>query len=167
MSSHYLNQILNIVNWTPRNNLQWFFKRNWCISFKKIHLNVSSSKWQPCCLGLNMLRLHVMHLLFFRVPSLVMRQWTGCPSAGEVPLKYVDGIVPLSLCVWTMILPWYRWNLLTPANHIAQIISYNRPGIHVHNLRETVPHPGKVAFIRSVKLLTILVAIWFHVLNKT
>ena len=41
--SHYLNQYWFIVNWTPRNKLQWNF--NWT-------LNVSSAKCQPSCLDL-------------------------------------------------------------------------------------------------------------------
>ena len=50
--SHYLNQCWNIVNCTPRNKLQW--NVNW-ISYKKIHLKMSSGKWRPFCLGLNVL----------------------------------------------------------------------------------------------------------------
>ena len=39
LSSYYLNQCWNIVNWTLRNRLQWNFHRN---LFKKIHLKMSA-----------------------------------------------------------------------------------------------------------------------------
>ena len=32
---------------------KWNFLRNIHFSFKKIHLKMSSAKWWPCCLGLN------------------------------------------------------------------------------------------------------------------
>ena len=53
--SQYLNQCWNIVNWTLRNKLQWNLDRNSNITFKKMHLKVSSAKRRPFCLGLNVL----------------------------------------------------------------------------------------------------------------
>ena len=53
--SHYLNQWQNIVNWTLKNKIQWNFNRN---SYIFIHENAfenMSGKWQPFCLGLNVL----------------------------------------------------------------------------------------------------------------
>ena len=52
---HYLNQCWNIVNWALRSKLQWNFNRNCIFSFTKMRLKVSSAKWRPFCLGLNVL----------------------------------------------------------------------------------------------------------------
>ena len=54
--SHYLNQCWNIVKWTPRNKLQWNFNWNSYIFIQKMHLKISSAKWRPYCLYLNVLR---------------------------------------------------------------------------------------------------------------
>ena len=51
--SHYLNKCWHIVNWTLRNKLQWNFIEILRFSFKKMHLKVSSAKWRPFCLSLN------------------------------------------------------------------------------------------------------------------
>ena len=40
----------------PRNIFQWNFIQNPKVSFEEIHLNRSSAKWRPLCLGLNVLR---------------------------------------------------------------------------------------------------------------
>ena len=53
--SHYLNQCWNIVNWTLRNKLHWNSSRKYNIIIKNMRLKVSSAKWRPCCLGLNVL----------------------------------------------------------------------------------------------------------------
>ena len=47
--SHYLNQCWNIVNWTLMNKLQWILTIIHTYSFKKIHLKMSSAKWQSFC----------------------------------------------------------------------------------------------------------------------
>ena len=51
-----LNQCWNIVNWTRGNKLQWISIEIQTFSFKKMHLKMSSGKWRPLCLGLNVLR---------------------------------------------------------------------------------------------------------------
>ena len=51
----YLNQCWNIVNWTLRNKLQWNFNRNSYIFIQGNALKMSSWKWGPFCLGLNVL----------------------------------------------------------------------------------------------------------------
>ena len=53
--SHYLNHCRNIVNWTLRNRLQKISIDIQIFSFKKIHFKMSSGKWRPSCLGLNVL----------------------------------------------------------------------------------------------------------------
>ena len=45
-----------LLNWTLiRNRFQWNLKRNWYILFKQMRLKMSSGKWRPYCLGLNVL----------------------------------------------------------------------------------------------------------------
>ena len=44
-----------IVNWTPRKNLSEILIKSHTFSFKKIQLEMSSGKWRPLCLGLNVL----------------------------------------------------------------------------------------------------------------
>ena len=53
--SHYLNQCWNIVNSNLTNKPQWNLKQNLYISLKKMHLQMSSAKWRPFSLGLNVL----------------------------------------------------------------------------------------------------------------
>ena len=40
------------------NKHQWNLNKNIIFSFKKLHLKMSSAKWPPFCLGLNMLNTH-------------------------------------------------------------------------------------------------------------
>ena len=52
--SHYLNQCLNIVNWTPgRLNFREILNEINTVSFKKMHLNMSSAQWRFFPLSLN------------------------------------------------------------------------------------------------------------------
>ena len=55
MPSHYLNQCWDIVNWTLRNKFSENLIGIHTFSFKKIHLKMSSAKWRPFWLGLNVL----------------------------------------------------------------------------------------------------------------
>ena len=58
--SHYLNQCWNIVNWAPRNTLQWNFNQNSCIFIQENpFLKISSGKWRPFCLGLSVLKANI------------------------------------------------------------------------------------------------------------
>ena len=52
--SRYLNQRWNIVNRNPWNKFQWNFNQNSYILIK--NLKMSSAKWRPFCLGLNVLK---------------------------------------------------------------------------------------------------------------
>ena len=54
-TTHHLNQCWNILDRTFRNKLQWNFNKIYTFSFKKKHLKMSSGKWRPFCLGLNVL----------------------------------------------------------------------------------------------------------------
>ena len=49
--SHYLNQCWVIINWTPRNKLQWIFSlvKIQNLSFTKMHPKLLSAKWLPFC----------------------------------------------------------------------------------------------------------------------
>ena len=42
-----------IVNWTLANTFQWKFIQIQQFSLKKMHVKMSSAKWSPSCLGLN------------------------------------------------------------------------------------------------------------------
>ena len=53
--SHYLDQCWVIVNCILRNKPQW--NQNTKLFIHKMHLKISSAKWQPFCLGLNVLNL--------------------------------------------------------------------------------------------------------------
>ena len=62
---HYLNQCWNIVNWTTMNKLQWNLNQIHTLSFKKMNLKISSAKWWPFCLSLNVLTQEIMwHSIF-------------------------------------------------------------------------------------------------------
>ena len=74
--SHYLNQCWNIVNWTLRNKLQWNFNRSSNIVIQEMRLKVSSAKWRPFYLGLNVLILQ--HILWWKLDdetASVMRRY--------------------------------------------------------------------------------------------
>ena len=57
-SSHYLSLCWNIVDLTLRNKLQWNLNRNSCIFIQENAFEMSSGKWRPFCLGLNILMTH-------------------------------------------------------------------------------------------------------------
>ena len=57
---HYLNQCRIIVNWTPRKKFSEILIKSF--SFKKMRLKMSSAKWRPFCLGLNVLTKPMMVL---------------------------------------------------------------------------------------------------------
>ena len=66
-------------------------------SFKKIHLKVSSGKWRPSCLGLNVLKLessttHPQIIDFFGPYDLQIRQMTSKNIRKTIPFS-------LKLCV--------------------------------------------------------------------
>ena len=54
--SHYLSQCWNTVNWILRTNFSEILIGIQIFSFKKIHLKMSSGKWRPSCLSLNVLK---------------------------------------------------------------------------------------------------------------
>ena len=56
MPSHFLNQCWVIVNWAPRNKLQWNFNQNIKLFFSKMRLKMASAKWRLFRLGLDELR---------------------------------------------------------------------------------------------------------------
>ena len=71
--SEVLNQCWNIVNWPLGNKLQW--NLNWNFAFKKLQLKMSSGKWRPFCLVLNVLS-WVLKLILFLIRS--TGTGTGC-----------------------------------------------------------------------------------------
>ena len=56
--SHYLNQCLNIVNWTLGTNFGEILIKIRTFSFKNIHLKMLSAKWRPFCPGEDELIIH-------------------------------------------------------------------------------------------------------------
>ena len=62
--------------------------------FKKMHLKISSGKWQPFCLGLNVLRRQDHRLI---IPEQFL-EWkhdkTGC-GTHNAPIQYKDVILPV------------------------------------------------------------------------
>ena len=59
--SEVLNQCWYIINWPLGNKLQW--NLNWNFAFKKLQLKMSSGKWRPFCLVLNVLSWVLMLIL--------------------------------------------------------------------------------------------------------
>ena len=58
--SHCPNKWLLLVNWTFGNKFQCIMNQNTIIIFiQEMHLKIPSAKWQPFCLGLNMLLKHI------------------------------------------------------------------------------------------------------------
>ena len=74
MPSHYVTQCWNIVNWTLRSKFQKTLNKIHTFWFTKMYLKMSSGKWQPFCLSLNVLRKYwgwkIMRMLCKRWPSL-------------------------------------------------------------------------------------------------
>ena len=74
--SHYLNQCSVIVNWTQRNTLQWNFNLNTAgFSFAKMHLNISSAKKRPACLGGEELKWSIPFFWFITYHITNMSAW--------------------------------------------------------------------------------------------
>ena len=57
----------------------------WIFSFRKMHLKMSSAKWRPFCLGLNVLKTHVIALVFCG--------WMGRPGSN-ISLYYMRVCFP-------------------------------------------------------------------------
>ena len=60
MPSHYLNQLWNVVNWTPRNELQWNFNKNSYIFIEENAFENVVWKMTAIYLGLNVLIIHAL-----------------------------------------------------------------------------------------------------------
>ena len=90
------------------NKLQWNLNRNHTFPFKKINLKMSSGKWRPSCLGLNVLnadqsayKIHnrvtqscwyaisdscdpvLCDIIFHRIPHKLYIPWFGDPQLHE------------------------------------------------------------------------------------
>ena len=76
--------IVNWVNWLLRNKLWWNFNQNTKFSSTKMHLNLSSVKWWPFCLGGDELTLILLNLETAR--STLKKCWPHmlwCHSVGS------------------------------------------------------------------------------------
>ena len=63
-------------------------------SFKKIHLKMSSRKWRPFCLGLNVLTVCYIFLFRWRPPTALVPWRPGSPKtshSANIPSKQVKG----------------------------------------------------------------------------
>ena len=65
----------------------------------------------------------------------------------KMVITYAKGVTYL----WIWIISWCWWNLLTSANHIAQIASCDRSRIHAPDLGRTGVCPGKNSFHKKCK----------------
>ena len=85
--SHYLNQCWNIVNWPPRNKLQWKFNRNSDIF---IHENATESV--VCEMAAILSRLQCVNVVW---PSDVVRRQISWPLLLRVMICRLIGTKPL------------------------------------------------------------------------
>ena len=68
--SHYLNQCWNVVNWTPRNQLQWNRNRDSYIFFQENAFENASEKRQQFCFILSILFTHFKcHIVICRLQN--------------------------------------------------------------------------------------------------
>ena len=65
----------------------------------------------------------------------------------KMVITYAKGVTYL----WIWIISWCWWNLLTSANHMAQIASCDRSRIHAPDLGRTGVCPGKNSFHKKCK----------------
>ena len=77
---HYLNQCWNIVNWTHGNKLQWNLIAIQTFSFRKMYLQMSSAKWRPFCLSLDVLRQRTLSCRCVIVATLCPCRQGPCPG---------------------------------------------------------------------------------------
>ena len=88
----------NIVNCAFRNKLQWNFNQNLNIFIQENALKMSSAKWRPFCLGLNVLMCYVV-LVGFRV--ILLLTYLMLVSVPAVYLVKCDWTMPNST-PWSM-----------------------------------------------------------------
>ena len=89
VTSHYLNQCWNIINWTHRNKLQWKLNRN---SYIFIQENVFENVvWimPAICLGLNVLKQ-------WGLGKKVMKWWFGFTFGATFRIANDDTILAVS-----------------------------------------------------------------------
>ena len=71
----------NSVDWTPGNNFQLNFNQNTTFFIQEnVFENMSSGKWRPFCLGLNVIIELVMSQLMFGMPT--QNTWTTKQNIG-------------------------------------------------------------------------------------
>ena len=75
--SHYLNQCWNIVNSNLRTNFSEISSEIHAFPFTKMHLKMSSGKWRPFCLGLNVLNTSICQISPDKSPHVVL---LVCPT---------------------------------------------------------------------------------------
>ena len=133
---HYQIQYWNIVNWTLTNKLQWNLDQIHTFSFKKnVFENMSSGKWRPSCLGLNMLRVNMRTMCMQRCALNMLGLLLGlCPANGRQRYFVTTSLIG---CVQAENEPYKRPSVCsrTISHHrstrvVRIIMTYN--GQHVH-----------------------------------
>ena len=87
-----MNQRWNIVNWTPRNKLQWNVNQN---SYIFIQENpFENVVWQPFCLGLNVLTKLLLMLVHGWVINSTVIYCSNYSSSPWLTIKYTNKSAP-------------------------------------------------------------------------
>ena len=74
--------------WNLGTNFSWILSEVYTFSFKKIHLKMSSRKWRPFCLGLNVLNVTI----------------------AQIKIKEQGCIRPwICVCMWQIYLNDFKW----------------------------------------------------------
>ena len=88
-------QCCNFVNWTLRNKFQWYIDRNSCIFIQENAFTIVSGKWQPSCLGLNVVRFvvaTVIHIHDIATRGTPVSTW-GCSLHRERFSRYCGSVL--------------------------------------------------------------------------
>ena len=78
-------------------------------SFMKVHLKMSSVKWQPSCLGLNVLRRQDDYMTSLQLFTAVHLLGQGGVWIGELFAHHFEGYLTTSMT--TIWLPQHRWRM--------------------------------------------------------
>ena len=136
--SHYMNQCWNIVNSTLGTNFNEIVIEINIISFKKINLKMSSGKWRPFCLGLNVLILSKSQN-GLESRRLFLGERHGCAVFGALsPVRAIGHCVPGQErdLLWTNWLNWYVWSRVPVFEIQIFVAAYNsRPSLRLFYTR--------------------------------